>query len=25
VWPIYRGGATDTLDLEIYDHWLEPA
>jgi nitrile hydratase len=25
VWPEYRGGVADTLDLEIYDHWLEPA
>jgi nitrile hydratase len=25
VWPAYRGGAADTLDLEISDHWLEPA
>jgi len=25
VWPDYRGGAADTVDLEIYQHWLEPA
>ncbi len=25
VWPDYEGPADDTLDLEIYDHWLEPA
>jgi Nitrile hydratase beta subunit, C-terminal len=24
VWPDYRGGAADTVDLEIYQHWLEP-
>jgi len=23
VWPDYRGHATDTVDLEIYQHWLE--
>jgi nitrile hydratase subunit beta len=25
LWPDYDGGALDTLELEIYDHWLEPA
>ena len=25
VWPDYRGPMTDTLDIEIYNHWLEPA
>jgi nitrile hydratase len=25
VWADYRGLATDTLDIEIYQHWLEPA
>jgi nitrile hydratase len=25
VWPDYRGPASDTLDVEIYEHWLEPA
>ncbi len=24
VWPDYRGTATDTVDIEIYQHWLEP-
>jgi hypothetical protein len=23
VWPDYHGNATDTVDLEIYQHWLE--
>ena len=23
-WPAYQGPTTDTLDVEIYDHWLEP-
>jgi nitrile hydratase len=23
LWPDYKGSDTDTLDLEIYDHWLE--
>lgn len=23
VWPDYAGPADDTLDLEIYEHWLE--
>jgi nitrile hydratase len=25
VWPDYRGPATDTVDIEIYQHWLERA
>ena len=25
VWPDYRGAAADTVDVEIYEHWLEPA
>lgn len=25
VWPDYAGPATDTLDVEIYEHWLEGA
>ncbi len=25
VWTDYRGGAEDTVDIEIYQHWLEPA
>lgn len=24
VWPDYGGPASDTLDAEIYEHWLEP-
>lgn len=24
VWSDYRGAAGDTLDVEIYQHWLEP-
>jgi nitrile hydratase len=24
VWPDYAGAATDTVDVEIYQHWLEP-
>ena len=24
VWPDYRGPAHDTVDIEIYQHWLEP-
>ena len=24
VWPEYRGRADDTVDIEIYQHWLEP-
>jgi len=23
VWPDYRGAGEDTVDLEIYQHWLE--
>ncbi|HEY2784584.1 MAG TPA: SH3-like domain-containing protein [Fimbriiglobus sp.] len=23
VWPDYGGGADDTLDVEVYQHWLE--
>src|SRR4051812_23899625 len=23
VWPEYRGAAADTVDIEIYQHWLE--
>lgn len=23
VWPEYRGQAGDTVDIEIYQHWLE--
>jgi len=25
VWPDYVGLADDTVDIEIYQHWLEPA
>jgi hypothetical protein len=25
VWPDYRGPACDWIELEIYEHWLEPA
>ena len=25
VWPDYRGGAQDVLEVEIFQHWLEPA
>ena len=25
LWPDYKGPPKDTLCIEIYDHWLEPA
>jgi len=25
VWPDYVGARNDTVDIEIYEHWLEPA
>ncbi len=25
LWSDYKGGAEDTVDVEIYEHWLEPA
>ncbi len=25
VWPGYAGAAADTIDVELYEHWLEPA
>ncbi len=25
VWPDYKGAAGDTIEIEIYQHWLEPA
>lgn len=25
LWPDYGGSTADTLDVEIYQHWLEPA
>jgi hypothetical protein len=24
VWPDYRGAPSDTIDVEIFEHWLEP-
>jgi nitrile hydratase len=24
VWPDYAGAPVDTVDIEIYHHWLEP-
>ena len=24
IWPAYAGPPGDTLDIELYDHWLEP-
>jgi nitrile hydratase len=24
LWPGYRGGAQDCVEVEIYEHWLEP-
>ena len=24
VWPHYRGPARDIIEMEIYEHWLEP-
>ncbi len=24
IWPDYHGPAHDTVDVEIYQHWLEP-
>ena len=24
VWPDYAGGERDTLDIDIYEHWLQP-
>ena len=24
VWPSYRGHLQDSIDIEIYQHWLEP-
>jgi hypothetical protein len=23
LWPAYRGNVADTVDVEIYQHWLE--
>jgi len=25
VWPDYDGHCEDTLDVEVFEHWLEPA
>jgi nitrile hydratase len=25
VWPDYRGADSDVLEVEIYEHWLDPA
>jgi len=25
IWPDYKGNESDVLELEIYEHWLEPA
>lgn len=25
LWPDYAGAADDTVEVEIYEHWLEPA
>ena len=25
VWPDYAGAETDTIDIELYEHWLESA
>lgn len=25
VWPDYAGGPADSIDVEIFQHWLEPA
>ena len=25
LWPDYAGGPADSIDVEIYQHWLEPA
>ena len=24
VWPDYGGAAADTIEIELYEHWLEP-
>ena len=24
IWPDYAGAAADTVDIEIYQHWLQP-
>jgi len=25
LWPDYCGSATDTLSMDLYEHWLEPS
>jgi nitrile hydratase len=25
VWPAYQGAMKDIIEIEIYEHWLEPA
>jgi nitrile hydratase subunit beta len=25
LWPDYRGSPADTVDVEVFQHWLEPA
>ncbi|MCR9255034.1 MAG: nitrile hydratase subunit beta [Alphaproteobacteria bacterium] len=25
IWPDYEGPAEDSIDIELYDHWLTPA
>jgi nitrile hydratase len=25
LWPNYDGPPADTIDIELYEHWLEPA
>lgn len=25
LWPEYSGGERDRVEIELYDHWLEPA
>jgi len=25
VWPTYSGPARDLIEMEIFEHWLEPA
>jgi nitrile hydratase len=25
VWPAYRGPAHDVIEMELFEHWLEPA
>jgi nitrile hydratase len=25
LWPAYRGQRDDTIEIEVYQHWLEPA